>query len=101
APPFVPADLIELTSELFCFLGVKGYIRPCHVIKPDGIGIIKLGNNHSVVVIRDSADMTGRLVVVEPCRVVFVDLDINRFQAAFLRVINGHFHLIFIFDLHL
>ena len=93
--PFWPAYRLALfvpTSEPFCLFPVITDIGSRYIVYPDGIRVIEFADQDAPVKIRDHADITGRPVLVKPCRIVFGKLNVERFQSAFLWIIHRYFH---------
>ncbi len=80
--------------QLPCFFLVITNISPRYVIDPEWIRIIEFADQDIPVKIGYHGYIAGIPAVTESGRIVIRELYVNRFQPAFLRIINVHFHML-------
>ena len=80
--------------QLPCFFLVITYISPRYVIDPEWVRITEFTDQEIPIKIRYHGYIAGIPVVTEPGRIVIRELYVNRFDPAFLRIINTLFHVV-------
>ena len=82
------------SPQLPCFFLVITDISPQDAIDPEWIRITEFADQEIPVKIRYHGYIPGIPVVTEPGRIVIRELYVNRFDPAFLRIINALFHML-------
>ena len=80
--------------QLSCFFLVITDISPRDTIDSEWVRITEFADQEIPVKIRYHGYIAGIPIVTEPGRIVIRELYVNRFDPAFLRIINTLFHML-------